>query len=299
MNTATRAQLFSLVYEELRKLAAQRLAEEKPGQTLQATALVHEAYLRLVGADKVQRWTSRGHFFRDSKGALDQQVNAVTFSNLQDAVTQALKSGSPIVVQADPMQVKSLVDAVNGLQKSSVPVTVTVNLTAGSFTDITASPPAGVTLVIDGKGATTTFVGKSPALTVVSGTVIVTCVTFTTATGSPTIVVTGGTLILRNSTVQESTGFAAAALAVTGGTLDLGTTASPGGNTLNVNGAGNLIRSSSAGAVSAIGNIFQVDGTTLSSNFRIEDRITHGLDTTGFGLVRRPGDTSCRRHRRR
>jgi RNA polymerase sigma factor (TIGR02999 family) len=56
-------QLLPLVYDELRKLAAQRLAQEKPGQTLQATALVHEAYLRLVDAEKVQRWDSRGHFF--------------------------------------------------------------------------------------------------------------------------------------------------------------------------------------------------------------------------------------------
>jgi RNA polymerase sigma factor (TIGR02999 family) len=56
-------QLLPLVYDELRKLAAQRLAQEKPGQTLQATALVHEAYLRLVGAQKGPSWDSRGHFF--------------------------------------------------------------------------------------------------------------------------------------------------------------------------------------------------------------------------------------------
>jgi RNA polymerase sigma factor (TIGR02999 family) len=56
-------QLLPLVYEELRKLAAQRLAQEKPGQTLQATALVHEAYLRLVGAEIAPHWNSRGHFF--------------------------------------------------------------------------------------------------------------------------------------------------------------------------------------------------------------------------------------------
>jgi RNA polymerase sigma factor (TIGR02999 family) len=55
-------QLLPLVYAELRKLAAQKLAQEKPGQTLQATALVHEAYLRLVDA-KAQHWNSRGHFF--------------------------------------------------------------------------------------------------------------------------------------------------------------------------------------------------------------------------------------------
>src|SRR5579872_514125 len=56
-------QLLPLVYEELRKLAAIRLAQEKPGQTLQATALVHEAYLRLVGGGQEQSWNSRGHFF--------------------------------------------------------------------------------------------------------------------------------------------------------------------------------------------------------------------------------------------
>jgi RNA polymerase sigma factor (TIGR02999 family) len=58
-------ELLPLVYDELRKLAAQRLAEEKPGQTLQATALVHEAYIRLVdvGPEKARYWNSRGHFF--------------------------------------------------------------------------------------------------------------------------------------------------------------------------------------------------------------------------------------------
>ena len=56
-------QLLPLVYEELRKLAAAKLAQEKPGQTLQATALVHDAYLRLVDVEQAQHWDSRGHFF--------------------------------------------------------------------------------------------------------------------------------------------------------------------------------------------------------------------------------------------
>ena len=56
-------QLLPLVYDELRKLAAQKMAQESPGQTLQATGLVHEAYLRLVDVEKIQRWESRGHFF--------------------------------------------------------------------------------------------------------------------------------------------------------------------------------------------------------------------------------------------
>jgi RNA polymerase sigma factor (TIGR02999 family) len=56
-------QLLPLVYDELRKLAAAKLAIEKPGQTLQATALVHDAYIRLVDVEKAQHWNSRGHFF--------------------------------------------------------------------------------------------------------------------------------------------------------------------------------------------------------------------------------------------
>jgi RNA polymerase sigma factor (TIGR02999 family) len=63
-------QLLPLVYDELRKLAAQKLAQEKPGQTLQATALVHEAYLRLVDADRARRWNSRGHFFAAAAEAM-------------------------------------------------------------------------------------------------------------------------------------------------------------------------------------------------------------------------------------
>jgi RNA polymerase sigma factor (TIGR02999 family) len=63
-------QLLPLVYQELRKLAQQRLTQEKPGQTLQATALVHEAYLRLVDGDKDHHWNGRGHFFAAAAEAM-------------------------------------------------------------------------------------------------------------------------------------------------------------------------------------------------------------------------------------
>ncbi len=62
--------LLPLVYDELRRLAAQKLAQEKPGQTLQATGLVHEAYLRLVNVEKAQHWNSRGHFFAAAAEAI-------------------------------------------------------------------------------------------------------------------------------------------------------------------------------------------------------------------------------------
>jgi RNA polymerase sigma factor (TIGR02999 family) len=64
------ADLLPLVYDELRQLAAHKLAQEKPGQTLQPTALVHEAYLRLVDVEKAQHWNSRGHFFAAAAEAM-------------------------------------------------------------------------------------------------------------------------------------------------------------------------------------------------------------------------------------
>jgi len=70
-------QLLPLVYDELRALAAAKLAHEKPGQTLQATALVHEAYLRLVDSQQAQQWNSRGHFF----GAAAEAMRRILVEN--------------------------------------------------------------------------------------------------------------------------------------------------------------------------------------------------------------------------
>ncbi|MFO0967575.1 MAG: ECF-type sigma factor [Gemmataceae bacterium] len=71
------AQLLPLIYDELRKLAAERMAQEKPGQTLEATALVHEVYLRLVDAERAQHWNSRGHFF----GAAAEAMRRILVDN--------------------------------------------------------------------------------------------------------------------------------------------------------------------------------------------------------------------------
>jgi RNA polymerase sigma factor (TIGR02999 family) len=73
-------QLLPLVYEELRKLAAAKLAQEKPGQTLQATGLVHEAYLRLVDVEIAQHWNSRGHFF----GAAAEAMRRILLNRARD-----------------------------------------------------------------------------------------------------------------------------------------------------------------------------------------------------------------------
>jgi len=76
--------LLPLVYEELRKLAAAKLAHEKPGQTLQATALVHEAYLRLLGSPAGHTWNSRGHFF----GAAAEAMRRILLNHARDKATE-------------------------------------------------------------------------------------------------------------------------------------------------------------------------------------------------------------------
>ena len=86
-------QLLPLVYDELRKLAAQRLAQEKPGQTLQATALVHEIYIRLVDTKKVQHWQGRAHFF----AAAAEAMRRILVENVRRKRT--LKRGGDLVRQ--------------------------------------------------------------------------------------------------------------------------------------------------------------------------------------------------------
>ena len=81
--TAAR-ELLPLVYEELRKLAAAKMAQEKPGQTLQATALVHEAYLQLVGNSSDQHWNSRGHFF----GAAAEAMRRILLNHAREKAAE-------------------------------------------------------------------------------------------------------------------------------------------------------------------------------------------------------------------
>ena len=92
--------LLPLVYDELRKLAAQKLAQEKPGQTLQATALVHEAYLRLVGAENNQQWDGRGHFF----AAAAEAMRRILVDNARSKRTQK-RAGGRVRQKLDPARI--------------------------------------------------------------------------------------------------------------------------------------------------------------------------------------------------
>jgi RNA polymerase sigma factor (TIGR02999 family) len=102
-------QLLPLVYDELRKLAATRLAQERPGQTLQATALVHEAYLRLVDGAEAQDWNSRGHFFAAAAEAMRRIL--VDQARRRNAAKRGGRSGREELHEsaiADPRPVEEL-----------------------------------------------------------------------------------------------------------------------------------------------------------------------------------------------
>lgn len=164
-------------------------------------------------------------------------------------------------------------------------MTITTNLTGGSTSDLIVTLPQNVTLIINGNGGSTRLVGGSPALTVRSGHVILCDMTFSNTTNTPTILVTGGTLTLRNDVVQETPKGSQAAIAITGGTVDLGTAAAPGGNTLNINGTGLFIANTGPNAVAALGDTFENNGVVLTDPYRIADAILDALDAAGRGLV--------------
>jgi hypothetical protein len=182
-------------------------------------------------------------------------------------------------------QAAELLAAINGLAAPSDPVTIHIELAPGSYAGLTANPPAGVTLIIEGDGGTTVIQGASPALVVGSGMVVVSGLTLENSTDASTILVTGGSLTLRDSSVAETSGGTRAAIEIFGGSVDLGTAADPGGNSLNVIGSGELIRNLSANVMTALGNTLLVDGVPLVSGFRIEDEVFHTLDAGGGGRV--------------
>jgi RNA polymerase sigma factor (TIGR02999 family) len=125
-------QLLPLVYDELRRLAALKLAQEKPGQTLQATALVHEAYLRLVGGDQTRDWDGRGHFF----AAAAEAMRRILINRARDKRRQKRGGGLPrvdldrllVADQASDEELVAIDDALQELARRNPPCAELVKL---------------------------------------------------------------------------------------------------------------------------------------------------------------------------
>lgn len=208
-------------------------------------------------------------------------------SNIQMATPGPGAETPEIVLAVDSTVLSAVIAAVEALAPSTGDsvVTIVVTLADGDYQGQNIDVPAGVRLIIDGTNSSVTFEGASPALTVNSGVVVITGVTFVNATDAATILVTGGSLVLRDSIVQETIGGSRAAIEITGGSVDLGTLADAGGNTINVNGPGELVRNTGGQFVAALGNTFAVDGAALGSASLVEARVHHGLDALGLGIV--------------
>jgi RNA polymerase sigma factor (TIGR02999 family) len=119
------AELLPMVYEELRKLAAARMAQEKPGQTLQATALVHEAYIRLVDVETTQHWQSRGHFFAAAAEAmrriLVEQARHKKSAKAGGAMRRVELGEAAVTLSPDPDDLLALDDALAKLAHDDTP----------------------------------------------------------------------------------------------------------------------------------------------------------------------------------
>jgi hypothetical protein len=181
-------------------------------------------------------------------------------------------------------ELDAAIDAVEAMPaQADPPLDIQVNLAPGTYSgpDISLNP--GVTLTLTGEGVIVE--GSSPALTVRRGSVAVNGdITLTNGTDAATVLVCGGNLALRGVTVEETAAGNQPAVEIADGRLDLGTVFDPGGHTINVRGAGVLIRNLAVNPVSAVGNDFQTDGQRLNG-FQIEDAIDHALDSEGAGLV--------------
>jgi hypothetical protein len=191
-----------------------------------------------------------------------EQLTQAIAATLQTAIDANTPSIPPI--QATPATAAAVVSAIQGL---TVPedqtVSVYLNLSAGTYDHTDVQVPTGMTLYINGSPGTT-IDPDSPAFTLLSGNVVISNVTLVVTGDAPTILVAGGSLTLRTSIVQESTGFNQAAILVTAGFVDLGTAADPGRNTFNINGAGAFALNSTATPIAAVGDTFNVNGLPLT-----------------------------------
>ncbi len=194
---------------------------------------------------------------------------AATAAVLQQVVSelQSLPTGTtPPAVLLDVTsrsELDSVIAAINGLtSQAEPPVTVIVDLGGVRYEDdTTVNAPGGIDVVIQNG----TLVGGSPALIVDGGSVMLNNVLATNATSAPTILINGGSLTVRDSTIDASSVSGEAAFSLTGGTLDLGTTSSPGDNTINISTDTQFVQNATTGSVPAVGDTFNVNGATQTA----------------------------------
>ena len=162
------------------------------------------------------------------------------------------------------------------------PVSITLDLGSGTYNiDTQVNTGPAVTLVIQNG----TLVGGSPALIVDSGDVVLDDMTITNSTDTPTIVVNGGSLTVRGSTINQSSDYAQPAIQITGGSVDLGTPTDLGLSTINADGTSDLIANATSTPVSIAGDYFTVNGTSVPINFTVSDTSDTGLGSLPYAVL--------------
>lgn len=206
----------------------------------------------------------------------------VTPGSLADAVETLPDDKDTLETFTDGNSVHEWIDEIEALPEYPRPnevVTIILNLEEGDYTGLDVIVPSGYLLVINGESGSVEFAGASPALTVVSGNVLVTGgVTFTNATDAPTILVLDGSLTLRDAIVEETTIADQPAIEVRGGSVDLGTATDSGGNTIIIRGAGDLIRNANSASASPA----QPQSGVISARKPDRDHLRHAAGTAAL-----------------
>jgi ELWxxDGT repeat protein len=230
-----------------------------------------------------------------------------TFAQFLQGYVQSSPSTPAVTIEAGAGTTTpaTVIPAVSGLTNVSQPITITLDLANSAYSlgslvynPADASNAQNVTFIIENgtlQGSliiqggnvqlkNVTLDPDSPALTVAGGQVLLTGCTLTTTGDAPTLLVTGGSVTLLNDGVtQASTVYSDPAIAVTGGTVNLGTAATPGNNTLSVNSSSSLVSNSSGNPISAVGSTFIAGGTVLPSLTLSFTAITSSATTTLYG----------------
>jgi hypothetical protein len=199
---------------------------------------------------------------------------------LQTVVPQSSPTANALTIPVSPSATPAtVIAAVNGLTNVTQPLTIILDLGGGTYSSggIAANPPPNVTFVVQNGTLDPTY----PALTVAGSQVSVLNCTLTTSGDVPTLLITGGQLTLRNDVIQESTGFNDPAIAVTSGILDLGTTTSPGGNTINVHVGSAVIQNSTSTPISTVDDAFTVNGSPLTPSSSLSGVVWEDFNNDG------------------
>ncbi len=200
--------------------------------------------------------------------------------NLPSGMTQP----TVLLQPASAEQLDSVASAIGALApwagQSAPSVTITVDLGGQTYqTDPTFNPPSGVQVVIENG----TLKGDSPALTIEGGSVALYGVVALNNTSAPTILVEGGSLFVRNSTINGSTVPGEAAISITGGSVDLGTSSSPGGNMINITAGDEFVHDTTGMPVPTVGDNFTVAGTVQTAAVLSFTQLTSAPETSVFG----------------